>query len=284
MSVWRSKKELLKETMRLLTQYGIRASRRLSQHFMIDPKAIERMVSAADLGDEDHVVEIGAGTGNLSIALVNRAGRITLIEKDAKLVKLLRDRFSGLPNVKVICADALNFRFPNGCKIVSNVPYHISSKLLLHILDQANYQLAVLTLQKEFGERIIASVGTKKYGRITLHVQLKAHAEKVMDVSRNSFWPPPKVDSVTVMLKPKHIDLSECEEEVFLLLTNLLFRYRNKKLINALRLSKTYFTERKMDVNDVIEVFERTNMLNMRPFELSLNALLLVSRALCQLY
>ena len=137
---------------------------KLGQHFLMDRAAISRIANYADLGRQDNVLEIGPGSGNLTEALASRAGHIFAVEIDPDLAAQLSGRFS---NVQVIMGDALKVPLPHYNKIVSNLPYQISSKITYRLLSQP-FETAVLMYQWEFAERMAAAAGSSEYGRLAM--------------------------------------------------------------------------------------------------------------------
>jgi 16S rRNA (adenine1518-N6/adenine1519-N6)-dimethyltransferase len=198
------------------------------QHFLVDSRIIGRIADYADLNIHDDVLEIGPGTGNLTEVLSARAGHVTAIEVDERLVWHLEDRFA---NVDVVLGDALKVELPEYNKIVANLPYQISSKVTFRLLRNP-FELAVLMYQKEFAKRMVAQPGTKDYGRLTLNVWYYATCEIVEYVPRGAFQPRPKVESAIVRLRPK--TRPDVDESLFLDLTRGLFGMRRKKIKRAL--------------------------------------------------
>jgi len=203
------------------------------QHFLVDRRILERIGDYADLTEQDHVLEVGPGTGNLTEVLSARAGYVTAIEVDPRLALDLEGR---LPNVSVVRGDALRVPLPEYNKIVSNLPYQISSKVTFRLLERP-FKLAVLMYQLEFAQRMVALPGTKDYGRLTLNVALRAEAEILERVPRGAFRPPPKVMSAIVRLKPREVRLP-VDENIFDNLTRGLFTQRRKKVKKSLAMMK----------------------------------------------
>jgi 16S rRNA (adenine1518-N6/adenine1519-N6)-dimethyltransferase len=201
---------------------------KLGQHFLNDRLAIERIVSFAEIKPDDRVLEIGPGTGILTTALATQAGRVYAVEVDPDLAVALCGR---APNVQVINADALTVALPDYNKIVSNLPYQISSKISYRLLSRP-FELAILMFQKEFVERMTACPGSKDYGRLAMVAGFFCQIEVLESVPRTAFRPVPEVDSVLVRLRPR--EHQEVDTAVFMRLVETLFGNRRKKVKKGL--------------------------------------------------
>jgi 16S rRNA (adenine1518-N6/adenine1519-N6)-dimethyltransferase len=216
----------------IISKYGLKANSDLGQNFLIVPDIIERNVERAELDEKDVVLEVGPGLGVLTDALSRSAGKVYAIEKDRRLVEILRREYDW-PNVEIIEGDALRVEFPEFNKIVSNLPYQISSPITFRFL-RYEFEKAVLIYQLEFAQRMVAKPGDRNYSRLSLMVQAKAYAELVERIGRGAFWPRPKVDSAVVVLEPKprgeRIELDEN-------LVRALFQHRRSTVLAALKKS-----------------------------------------------
>jgi 16S rRNA (adenine1518-N6/adenine1519-N6)-dimethyltransferase len=213
---------------------GARPIRRLGQNFLVDEAARELIVTAADLSKSDTVLEVGPGTGFLTEAIMTRAGKVIAVEKDPRLVSLLRQRYKGKRKLQIIEGDALEVKLPRFSKMVCTPPYYMSSRLVL-LLVSKRFRRAVLSLQKEFAERLAAKPGTPEYGRITVMVQHKASVELAGVIGRGSFKPAPKVDSAVVVIKKKKPEIPVKNERLFQDLVRFLFTQRRKRAAKVLR-------------------------------------------------
>ncbi len=203
--------------------------RRKGQHFLFDRDAIERIANYAELKPDDRVLEIGPGTGNLTEALAARAASVFAIEVDPRLAADLEGRFS---NVSVINDDALFVELPDYNKIVSNLPYQISSKITYRLLCRP-FDLAVLMFQREFARRMTATAGSEEYGRLGMVVGFFCHAEILETVPRSAFRPVPEVNSAIVRLRPRR-ERPLVDARIFMRLVSGLFAHRRKKVKKAL--------------------------------------------------
>jgi len=202
---------------------------RLSQNFLIDERVAERQIEYAHLKKGDVVLEIGPGNGILTRRIAKIA-RVIAIEIDEKLA----ERIEKLKNVDVINEDVMKVDLSRlgFNKVVSNIPYHISSPLTFKLLDE-DFEVAILMYQKEFAERMVASHGSKKYSRLSVMLYQKADCRILEYVPRGAFRPVPRVDSCIVELKPlgRRFDV---DDELFRRLVTSLFSHRRKKIKNAL--------------------------------------------------
>lgn len=190
----------------LMKKYKFRPSRRKSQHFMINYKIMEDMIKIAEISNKDVVLDIGAGDGELTERIARYARRVYAIEYDRTLCKILRRRFKKSKKVKIIEGDFLKIDIPFFNKIVSNPPFHISSEILFKIFEY-DFEVGVMTFQKEFAERIIARPGEKKYGRLSVVVQLIAEVRIYRDLEPEIFYPSPKTFVSILKIRPYSRDM-----------------------------------------------------------------------------
>jgi 16S rRNA (adenine1518-N6/adenine1519-N6)-dimethyltransferase len=224
---------LLRRAKHLLRFYGFFPKKRLGQHFTVNSDMLQRLISNASLTEDDVVLEVGAGLGFLTKLLSSKCKKVVAVEVDPNIVRILREQLRGLPNVDLIEGDILKVSLPPFNKVVSAPPYSISSPLLFHLLER-NFDRAVLILQKEFAERLAASVGSKDYGRLTVTIYYRAEVELLDYIPRTTFYPPPDVDSMMVRLKPRGPPFHVEDETIFFELVRTLFTQRNRKVRNGL--------------------------------------------------
>jgi 16S rRNA (adenine1518-N6/adenine1519-N6)-dimethyltransferase len=180
----------------------------LGQHFLNDPRILQRIVDALELRGTETVIEIGPGRGGLSALLAPRAARLILIEYDRALAAILRQRYAEQPHVTVIEADVLTVSFgeiagDTPYSLIGNVPYYITTPILFHALEPPRPQRAVYLVQREVADRIVAPPGGDDYGALSVNVQGFASATKLFRVAPGSFDPPPKVDSAVIRIQPR---------------------------------------------------------------------------------
>lgn len=216
----------------LIYKYNLRPNRDLGQNFLIVPDIIERNVERAELKRDDTVLEIGPGLGLLTDELSKRAGKVYAIEKDPRIIEILRKEYLW-PNVEVIHGDALKVEWPPFNKMVSNLPYQISSPVTFKLLRH-EFEKAVLIYQLEFAQRMVAKPGDKNYSRLSLMIHARANVNLVEKIGKGAFWPRPKVDSAVVILEPKpKSEWIELNED----LVKVLFQHRRSRVSSALKKS-----------------------------------------------
>lgn len=206
---------------------GIKANKKLGQHFLIDESVAEL---EASFGRGKRVIEIGPGLGMLTVKLCKYAKSVLAIEKDSRLCTLLSGTLQ-CDRLSIINSDffAVEPRILSGYEImISNVPYLLSSKII-DWLTVSRLE-AVLCLQKEFVDRMLATVGDRKYSRLSVMSALTLEVEQVAEVKAEQFYPKPKVDSAVVHITPKDIEISERERE----LIKLIMEHKKKTLRNAI--------------------------------------------------
>jgi len=214
--------------------------KRLGQHFLIDESAAEKIVDSASLSSDDTVVEIGPGAGILTSRLADIAKRVIAIEIDKKLCRILKDRLSSYDNISLVNANALHYDYKDiqeRFKVVSNLPYSISTPLTIKLIEnREKITDMVLMFQKEVADRISAKPGTKDYGSLSIIAQYRTDVSKLLNLGREAFKPPPKVDSAVIRITPKKEPaVKVMDEELFFNIVKISFSYRRKTLRNNLK-------------------------------------------------
>ncbi|HEY6586498.1 MAG TPA: 16S rRNA (adenine(1518)-N(6)/adenine(1519)-N(6))-dimethyltransferase RsmA [Candidatus Methanoperedens sp.] len=199
------------------------------QHFLIDEQVLGRIIEYGHLNSLDTVLEIGAGFGNLTEKLARKAGKVIAIEVDPELASSL-NRFD---NVEVIVGDAMKQDFPHFNKVISNLPYSISSPVTFKLLEN-KFDIGILMYQHEFAERMVAIPGSKDYGRLSIAVQYRANVEIMEVVPRLAFSAPPQVNSAIVRLVPRPPPYEVNNVDFFMKFITAAFSQRRKKLKNAI--------------------------------------------------
>jgi 16S rRNA (adenine1518-N6/adenine1519-N6)-dimethyltransferase len=222
---------------RTLREAGLRPRKSLGQNFLRDRSYLARIAEAADIGPEDVVLELGAGTGVLTAELVRLSRRVLAVELDDHLVEVLRREFESRDNLTVWHGNALDFdpcaHFEGRYKLVGNIPYYITGPIIRHYLEAAcQPSVLVLMVQREVADRIVAEPGDLSL--LGVSVQFYGEARIVARVPRRAFHPAPKVDSAIIRIIP-HADQPEPgQRDAFFALARAGFGTRRKTLANAL--------------------------------------------------
>lgn len=284
-----NKMSLVKETKYILEKLGHNPRKRFGQNFLISENIIKNIIQKSEITKDDLVIEIGPGIGSLTKYLLESAKEVICIEIDNDLASFLEDRFRLYDNFKLINEDVLKVDLENevlesgykreNIKIVANLPYYITTPIILSLLDLDISDITVM-VQKEVAERFTEKSLSKKRSNITYIIELEADAKVLFNVSKNNFMPSPKVDSSIISLKlktkeekkklildavnelkenidnenkcenieniSKNFDTNLNEEEVLKIKEKALdiikhgFMHKRKKLISALKLANKY--------------------------------------------
>jgi 16S rRNA (adenine1518-N6/adenine1519-N6)-dimethyltransferase len=224
----------IEEILRVLQIFKITPNKLLGQNFMIEPFFYPQLVNYAELSSSDVVLDAGAGFGFLAKFLAVKCRGVIAVEKDPQIAFVLRQQTNGFGNVTVVEDDVLTAELPVFNRVIAAPPYYLSSKLVLFLIEH-NVDCAVLIVQKEFADRLIANVGSENYSWLTVIVHQKAHVELLDLVSKDMFYPRPEIDSIIIRLKPWQTPKFTVKNQLFFeQMVKWLFTERNKKLSNAL--------------------------------------------------
>jgi 16S rRNA (adenine1518-N6/adenine1519-N6)-dimethyltransferase len=220
--------------------------KQFGQHWLRSEKALRRILLAADLKPTDRVLEIGPGMGVLTKGLLAEVVQVTAVEIDRNLCERLREKFAGVANLNLVEADFLEMELASLGpldKVVANIPYNITGPILIKLLGTISapnpqpFQSLVLLVQKEVAERLTAtpSSESKVFGALSVRVQYLAQVEVVCTVPAKAFYPPPKVDSAVIRLRPRHPAIVAQSPERLDEVVRLGFATRRKMLRNNLQ-------------------------------------------------
>jgi 16S rRNA (adenine1518-N6/adenine1519-N6)-dimethyltransferase len=234
-------KESISEKLRARSLFLYRSH---GQNFLMDQNMLEKILNVVGVGPEDRVVEIGAGTGNLTEALARRAGLVVAIEADRGLCEILRESVKHLPNVEVLLEDGLKLdyrvflsRWGHPYRIVANLPFSISTPILFHLIRQRDaFHSLHLTFQREVANRIIAKPATRDYSVLSIMAQVYMNPRIVLSIPSTCFFPRPKVSAALVQFSIRQQPAVPInDEQRFLAVVHAAFAQRRKMLRNALR-------------------------------------------------
>jgi 16S rRNA (adenine1518-N6/adenine1519-N6)-dimethyltransferase len=224
----------------MLQQHGLRPKHAWGQNFLDDPTVLADIVQAARLGAESVVVELGAGLGHLTRALLESGARVVAVERDRDLVKILEGWKAERLTVLAANAARLDLAAVAGTRpltLVGNLPYHLTSSILFEALEQqADLLRCVFTVQREVAERVAAGEGTRSGGLLTVLLGLWFDASIVRRVPASAFHPPPKVDSAVLLLEHRAVPRAEVRDEPFFRrVVKAGFSQRRKTVLNSLQ-------------------------------------------------
>lgn len=236
---------LTQETHFIMNKYNITANKNFGQNFLIDENVVENIVTSSEVNKNDLVIEIGPGLGTLTSLLLEKAGKVICVELDKKMLEILNDRFSLYNNFELINNDILkvdlktlisnNSQFEN-VKVVANLPYYITTPIIMKLLeDKLNLESITVMVQKEVAQRLVETPGGKETGAITYSINYYSNPELILEVSKDSFIPSPKVDSAVIKLNIlKQPKIQVDNEELFFKIIKSAFMQKRKTLINSL--------------------------------------------------
>jgi len=247
-----------------------RPRKRWGQNFLVDHNIARKIISCAELSLKDIVLEIGAGKGILTAKIAPQVKRVIAVEIDKKLCSFLQEELKNYKNIEIIEGDFLKLDISqflgsgsrSSVKVIANLPYYITSPIIIKLLNMKGWSEATFMLQKEVGERITASPGGKDYGALSILVQYHCTVEKQFNVSRNVFRPKPDVDSIVIKFKLlKRPRIKVKDEKLFFEIVHGAFSQRRKKLSNSIS------NVLKMDKHSLEQLLKRLNISPLRRAE-----------------
>lgn len=229
-------------------KYGFKNAKSLGQNFLNDMGVIEAIIEGSQIGPEDLVIEIGPGMGVLTAAAAEFAGKVVAVEIDTRLMPVLKETLAGYFNITVLNQDIMKTDLPaliaehfdadgeGKVRIVGNIPYYITTPILMMLLEsRVEAETITLMMQKEVADRIEAQPGSRTYGALSVAVSYYCSVERIADVPKECFSPPPKVDSaVLCMTRRKEPPVPVTDEKLFFDIVKAGFGKRRKTLTNAL--------------------------------------------------
>jgi len=222
------------ETSRLINETGVVPKKSKGQNFLTDERVATRHVDFAGIEKGDKVLEVGPGLGILTNILIERSDDVTCIELDDILADYISERYGD--RITLIRGDAMKVDFPPFDRFVSNLPYSISTPVIFKLLEY-DFKKAVVMVQKEFAERMVAAVGLPDYSRLTVSMYYRADCRILETVPASRFKPRPKVDSALVEIVPRPPPFKVLDERTFFKVTEVAFNHRRKKIGTSLKAS-----------------------------------------------
>lgn len=264
----------------IMDQHGLYPKKRLGQNFLIDRNILTKIADSCTISPEQYVVEIGPGLGALTRELAGRCRGVMAIEIDRSLEGILLELAMENPKLRMVFQDVLRVDIEaelikvfglekiTPYQVCANIPYNITTPIIFKLLENCpNMQAATLMMQKEVGERMMASPGTKEYGRLTLSTAYYAKVEHVINVSRHCFYPKPDVDSAVIKIIPQHPKrVLINNDELFKNFIAVAFQKRRKTILNIVN---SFFGTGKAEAGQKLSQIGLEA--NLRPEDLSLD-------------
>lgn len=220
------------DTGRLIAETGIVPKKSKGQNFLIDGRVADRHIAYAGIREGDRVLEVGPGLGILTERMADLPCELTCIELDNILAEYISQTFGD--RLRLIHGDAVKVDFPEFDVFVSNLPYSVSTPIIFKLLDH-RFRTAVVMVQKEFADRMVADVGSPDYSRLTVNLFYRADCEVMETVPASRFNPRPKVDSALVRITPRKAPFDVIDERLFFKVTEITFNHRRKKIGTSLK-------------------------------------------------
>lgn len=246
------------DTGRLIAETGIVPKKSKGQNFLIDGRVADRHIGYAEIAQGDRVLEVGPGLGILTERILEKPCSLTCIELDDILAEYISETYGD--RIELIHGDAVKVPFPEFDVFVSNLPYSVSTPIIFKLLDQ-QFRTAVVMVQKEFADRMVADVGSPDYSRLTVNLFYRAECEIMETVPASRFNPRPKVDSALVKITPREAPFKVKDERMFYKVTEIAFNHRRKKIGTSLKAAGL------IDRNDEIP-YGDDRIENLRPAEI----------------
>ncbi len=229
----------------LFQKYGLQPRRHMGQNFLIDANIVRKIVNAAEIKTGDAVIEVGPGAGALTLSMARKRARLLVIEIDRGLTRLLGDLLEPWPQVTILEQDALHVSWDKqveqikpgqgNIKLISNLPYKISGPFMYNLFKaKFPFSMAVLMFQKEVARRLVAGPGDPDYSTMSVLCRYYCEGKILFDVSKNVFFPRPKVGSAVLKLVPRRKDLTGKEEKLLWEIVQGAFQQRRKTILNSM--------------------------------------------------
>ena len=258
----------------LLSRHGFHFSKRMGQNFLIESWVPREIAAASEADKSCGVLEIGPGIGTLTQQLALRAEKVTSVELDQRLLPILEETVGEFENLHILHGDILQFDVPQLLEqefaglhvaVCANLPYYITTPILMHLLESgANIDSITVMVQKEVAEKLQAPVGTRNSGAITAAVNYYGTVEMLFTVPRDSFLPPPNVDSAVIRIdvQKRYADQTRDPQHFFSMLKHG-FSQRRKTLVNALSATMHYEKPVLLEALHAMELPETVRMENL---------------------
>lgn len=268
----------LKETVSLLRKLDIKPSKKLGQNFLVDKNVLKKIVLKSNLSPVDTIVEVGAGLGTLTKVMLERVKKVISYEIDKRLYKYLSQELSIYDNIELINEDVLQSEIPFHNKVVSNIPYTISGPLLEKLFYNPQSTPGTLIIEKSISEKLKDYIDYQNYSRIAVTFNAFMNTIETDDISRNSFFPVPKINLSLINIVPRskiHPFLRKAENrQFFIKFIAGLTQYKNKNISSAIAL----FIKNEGSINfsklEVSQLLKNMDIIEKKLFKLDIDTLI----------
>ncbi|MBQ7668476.1 MAG: 16S rRNA (adenine(1518)-N(6)/adenine(1519)-N(6))-dimethyltransferase RsmA [Clostridia bacterium] len=235
------------ENLTLMRKYGIKAQKKYGQNFLINEEVLDKILKSADIKNEDLVIEIGPGLGNLTKRLCDKAGEVVAIEIDKEMANILTQEYENLHNLHIVNMDVMKCNlseiineYPNlTVKVVANLPYYITTPIIMKLLEEEyDIKLIEVMVQKEVANRLCAKPGTSDFGAITLAINFYTNIDYIVTVPAKDFLPAPNVDSAVTRMEIVKNKIEVEDKNLLFSIIKASFLMKRKTLLNSLGSAK----------------------------------------------
>jgi len=255
-----------KEVQLILNQLNVIPNKKLGQNFIVDSLLTKKIISISELNDNDIILEIGPGLGALTERLVKIVKKVYAVEIDRKLTSFLIDKFSSFDNIEVINGDILKIDIPKVNKVISNLPFTITGPIFEKVFFIDKPPHGILTIEKSIADRIFFRNEYKNFSRITVSTNSFMNPIRKYKISRNSFYPQPKIALSLIDIASKNdindFLLNDKNREFYLRFLGGIMPYKNKDLVNALLLFLKNGIKLDIKKEDILSILHQNNIKN----------------------
>jgi len=272
----------LKDVQITLKQLNVTPNKKRGQNFLIDDNIVQKIINISEITNTDTILEIGPGLGALTEELIKNAEKVICVEIESKFFSYLTDKYSIYNNIEIISGDILKVDIPDHDKVVSNIPYTITGPILERIFFKSNSPIGVLTIEKSLAERIFNIKEYKKLSRIGVGTNSFSIPLSKFEISRNSFYPIPKIDLSLIKIIPKK-DLDSLLfqsdfRNFYLQFIAGIMPYKNKNIINALEHFISNIKKIQLTREIISNLLQGNNIDNKKVFIFTIDELLELSK------
>ncbi|MFX1278695.1 MAG: 16S rRNA (adenine(1518)-N(6)/adenine(1519)-N(6))-dimethyltransferase RsmA [Promethearchaeota archaeon] len=271
-----------KDVKLILDQLNIKPRKHLGQNFIVDTNIIKKIVNISNISNEDIILEIGPGLGGITELLIEKAKKVIAVEIDSLLSNYLLEKFSVYDNIELISGDILEIEIPFHNKVISNIPYKITGPILEKIFFKKNAPYGILTIQKSIATRIYSSNNYRNFSRISVGMNSFMQPLLNINISRNSFYPIPKIDLALIKIIPKE-NLNpflhrKASRDFYLKFIAGIMPYKNKNIVNALYLFFKVNKKLSYTKERIFKVLKENNFEDKKIFNLTIDDFIELSK------